>query len=141
MKHGNAKRTGMSKEYIAWRNMIARCERPSAGRYNAYGAKGITVCKRWRKSFGAFLSDLGPAPSDDHWLERKNVDMGYMPSNCCWVHRSEQHRNKTSTKFVVVRGKRVKFLDAVEKSGLPYSRVKRRLLLGWSPERALEIGR
>lgn len=139
IKHGDARRAGFSKEYIAWRNMIARCERPSSWRYAAYGAKGIKVCKRWRESFAAFLADLGRAPSKDHWLERKDPRKGYTPSNCCWEHKSQQMRNMRHTKYVTIRGERVKFIEAVEASGLPYDRVKRRIQRGWSAERALEV--
>src|SRR5258706_13128788 len=52
---GNAKhRKCGTKVYIAWQNMVARCTNPKLPSYKNYGAKGITLCGRWR-SFENFL--------------------------------------------------------------------------------------
>src|SRR5580765_3094604 len=55
---------GMTKspEYSAWSSMRARCNNANNPVYAHYGARGISVCGRW-KSFDAFLSDMGPRPS------------------------------------------------------------------------------
>jgi hypothetical protein len=85
-------------EHYVWRTMIARCTRPTNVAYKYYGARGITVCKRWMQ-YEKFFEDMGERPSPDHSLERKNTNKGYMPSNCRWATRSEQQKNKTTTKF------------------------------------------
>lgn len=85
-----------TKEYHAWENMIARCEYPASRRYKDYGGRGIKVCKRWRKSFLAFLRDVGKAPSPDRSIDRIDVDGDYKPSNIRWATRSQQQRNKRS---------------------------------------------
>lgn len=84
-------------EHYVWRSMIARCSNPNAASFKYYGGRGIQVCKRWRK-YETFLQDMGPRPSADHSLERKNTNRGYMPSNCMWATRSMQQKNKTTTK-------------------------------------------
>jgi hypothetical protein len=137
IKHGHARRSGFSAEYIAWRNMIARCERPTAGRFNAYGARGIRVCARWRASFGAFIADMGPKPSPQHTLDRIDVNGNYTPENCRWAAARFQQRNTRRSHMVTFRGETMSLPDAAERVGFSYGMVKRRLLLGWTVERAL----
>lgn len=43
-----------STEYRSWGSMIQRCTNPNAADYGIYGARGITICDRWRSSFEAF---------------------------------------------------------------------------------------
>ena len=85
-------------EHYVWRTMIARCTNPNQKAYVYYGARGIKVCKRWLK-YENFLIDMGLRPSPDHSLDRKNTDADYKPSNCRWATRSEQQKNKTTTKW------------------------------------------
>lgn len=78
--------------------MLARCHNPSNKAYRYYGERGVTVCKRWH-SYAAFIADIGPRPSPQHSLERRNNNKGYSPGNCCWSTRSEQQKNKSTTRF------------------------------------------
>jgi hypothetical protein len=85
-------------EHYIWRSMHARCYNPKQQSYKYYGALGITVCKRWHV-YANFLTDMGGRPTPDHSLERRNTRQGYKPSNCYWATRSEQQKNKTTTKW------------------------------------------
>jgi hypothetical protein len=85
-------------EHYVWRTMIARCTNPKSASYLYYGGRGIKVCKRWQR-YELFLADMGPRPSPEYSLERKNTQRGYMPSNCRWATRSEQQKNKTTTRW------------------------------------------
>jgi len=88
-------------EHKVWCSMIERCYTPTHQSYRHYGERGIKVCDRWR-DFEAFLSDMGVRPSAAHTLERTNNDQGYFPSNCKWATRSEQARNRRTTKLNAV---------------------------------------
>jgi hypothetical protein len=85
-----------SPEYVAWSNMIARCENPNTDRFASYGGRGIKVCRRWRISFPAFLEDIGFRPTPDHSIERKNANNNYTPGNCHWATDEQQLANKRS---------------------------------------------
>lgn len=78
-KRGETKR---SPTYNSWRAMYDRCFLKSNISYKYYGAKGITVCDRWR-CFKLFLKDMGERP-DGHVLSRFRDKGNYEPGNVSW---------------------------------------------------------
>ena len=78
-KRGETKR---SPTYNSWRAMYDRCFLKSSSSYKNYGAKGITVCDRWR-CFKWFLKDMGERP-DGHVLSRFEDKGNYEPGNVSW---------------------------------------------------------
>lgn len=94
-KHGHNARGKRSPTYATWAAMHARCYKPTAAAYPWYGARGITVCERW-KSFEMFLEDMGNRP-DGMTLDRVDVDGSYEPSNCRWATQLEQARTSRHT--------------------------------------------
>lgn len=96
--HGDAPRRRQTREYVAWANMISRCENPNVDRYPAYGGRGIKVCKKWRNSFPAFLEDMGRKPSREHSIDRIDVNGNYEPGNCRWATPDVQANNKQNSR-------------------------------------------
>jgi hypothetical protein len=85
-----------------WRGMIRRCVDPRHRAYKDYGGRGITVCERWM-SFEAFIADMGEPPIG-HTIDRRNVNVGYMPTNCRWATAHEQACNKRSSVYITAFG-------------------------------------
>lgn len=86
---------GMRKHpiYNVWSGMVQRCTNPNCDAYHYYGARGISVCDRWRYSFANFLADMGEPP-DGHQIDRINNDGNYEPGNCRWATPTEQSFNR-----------------------------------------------
>jgi len=97
-KHGGYAGGIEHPEHYIWRTMIARCNNPKAKHYRLYGGRGITVCRRWLV-YKNFLYDIGHRPSSGHSLDRIDNNKGYKPSNCRWATRSQQQKNKSTTRM------------------------------------------
>lgn len=95
-KHGYSSRGTLSVEYTCWICMRCRCHNPKHRDYKWYGARGISVCKRWRDSFPNFLADMGFKPSSDLSLDRIDNDGNYKPGNCRWATAKQQANNQRS---------------------------------------------
>lgn len=79
--------------------MIGRTTRPSATHFQNYGGRGIKPDPDWLifENFEAWAKTNGYA---DHLsLERRDNDLGYEPSNCFWIARSEQNKNRRTNKM------------------------------------------
>jgi len=87
------------KLFDVWRSMIARCYNTKNPRYKTYGAKGITVCDRWKR-FDYFLEDAKRLPGYNKELLEKGVisldkdtidrkQLLYGPETCCFITKSE----------------------------------------------------
>ena len=84
--------------YATWAMMKQRCYNPNHINYGDYGGRGIAVCDEWLDSPAQFIEDMGPKPTPQHSIERKDNNKGYSPDNCCWATGSEQQRNTRKRK-------------------------------------------
>lgn len=124
-------------EFIIWAHIVSRCTNPNDTAFKNYGGRGIRICAEWKKDFAAFLKHVGPRPSPAHSIERIRNSRGYAPGNVRWATWREQCRNKRTNVFLSFSGKRMCLADWAEKQRIPYHRLKRRILDGWSIARSL----
>lgn len=94
-RHGYAPRTGASSTYTSWQAMYQRCSNPRNRMFRFYGARGVKVCKRWRR-FENFLADMGEKPEGTS-LSRFGDVGDYKPGNCAW-HTWEEQRAEARKK-------------------------------------------
>lgn len=78
---------GMRKtpEYEIWAGMKARCCNVNHEAYKTYGGAGIEVDVSWLNNFSQFYTDMGPRPSKNHSIERKDPNGNYCKENCVWT--------------------------------------------------------
>lgn len=136
-KHG---KTG-TREYRIWYHMRRRCLRPHAAAFEDYGGRGIGLHEGWagEDGFANFLADMGPAPSDQHSIERRDNNAGYCPENCYWATRTQQARNKRNNTTLTHDGRTQCLVAWAEETGLQRSTISARLKRGWSVAEALTV--
>jgi len=77
--------------YRSWQSMKDRCLNENNRNYRWYGAKGVTVDKKWL-TFEGFLEDMGVRP-DGKTLDRINPFGNYELANCRWADDKTQKEN------------------------------------------------
>lgn len=99
IKHGQSrgsKRQG-TKEYEVWSAMMSRCNNPKHPDYANYGGRGIKVIPPL-DDFATFYAILGPRPTPNHSLDRRNNDKPYEIGNVWWAKSDEQIWNQRKRK-------------------------------------------
>jgi hypothetical protein len=126
------------REYIAWHNMLGRCGINRKG-HERYEGRGITVCSDWvgENGFENFMQHIGVAPSADHEIDRINNDGNYEPGNVKWATHPEQMRNTSRNVFLTHNNKTMCVADWAIHLGISRKTLDKRLVMGWSIERAL----
>lgn len=124
-------------EFGTWQHMLRRCYEINNPKYRIYGARGISVCERWRTSFDMFLRDMGRKPTPKHTIDRIDNDGNYEPGNCRWATAKEQGRNLRRSVYVEHNGERQLLMDVADRAGLNRAVIYGRLKMGWSLEDSL----
>lgn len=94
-KHGD----GGSRLNTCWHDMKSRCLKKDNKSFKDYGGRGISICDEWLdfNEFKLWANDNGYM--DNLTIERINVNGNYEPSNCTWITKSAQAKNKRNSKL------------------------------------------
>jgi hypothetical protein len=139
-KHGyNRREEGRPKiEYRIWQGIKCRCLNPKVPLYKFYGGRGILLCERWME-FANFLADVGNVPAPGLTIERIDNNGHYEPGNIWWATRTEQARNRRSTKYIEHAGERLSLAEWAERLHVPYKLLWARLARGVPFEQAIVL--
>lgn len=136
IKHGHARKVGVSPEYRSWCAMKNRCLNPSAVKWKNYGGRGIKVCERWLK-FENFLEDMGPRPSLKYSINRIDNNGDYTPENCEWADAVTQANNASSTIMITANGKTASLCDWARDLGVTRTFLYKRKFAGWPDDKII----
>lgn len=128
--------------YTTWRHMKERCYKEKDPAYKNYGGRGIKVCDEWLGLSGS--TNFCNWAINNGWQEGLTLDRidnegNYEPSNCRWITKKEQNRNRRSNRLVTMYGKTMCLTDAIELygNGMKLGTVLYRLKNGYSLADAL----
>lgn len=111
--------------YVVWMSMRTRCYNLKHHSSKQYGRRGVRVCQRWLDSFDNFAKDMGPRPSPDHSLVRKNNDGHYTPLNCVWATRQAQANNRRSNLRHTWHGEVMNLTQVARLENVEYAELRR----------------
>lgn len=90
-KHGRSH----EKLFKVWDSIKRRCYLPTTKGYHNYGGRGIKMTLKWKNNYEAFREwSLNNGYDEGLTIERVNNNKGYCPTNCKYVPRSEQAKNR-----------------------------------------------
>ena len=118
--------------------MKARCRRVTCKSYQDYGERGITYCKEWEHFEPFYEWAMANGYNDKLTIDRIDVNGIYEPSNCRWVSRAVQNRNKRNTKYFTIDGETKPIAEWADIYGISVNRVFSRISRGWDTLDAIQ---
>lgn len=92
--------------YAVWEGVVDRCCNPKSKVYKYYGGRGIKLFNSWRQNPEKFIYwCLNNGYKNGMTIERKNVNMGYWPSNCTFIPFELQAKNTRKALRINLFGK------------------------------------
>ena len=123
--------------------MLDRCTNEKSAQWGNYGGKGVKVCPEWDPkqggSFTRFIQDMGQKPSELHTIDKdwNSNGMLYSPSTCRWATRKEQNQWRRNNHYLTFDGEIQCLTKWAEDFEMSRTCLQKRLLKGWSVEKAL----
>ena len=122
--------------YWIWSHMLSRCYKPTNASYADYGERGITVCDQWHQ-FPYFESWARASGYESHLtLNRVDNNKGYSPSNCDFITKEEQCRNRLSNHLMPDGSLAI---DTARINGIKGTTFCNRIKRGWATTDAVSI--
>jgi hypothetical protein len=94
--------------YAVWSEMKSRCNNPNNCSAKYYHDKGIRVCSDWDNSYTNFAAwAKSHGYKKGLTIDRIETAGNYEPSNCRFVSRKIQNRNKPNLNYIVGFGRKM----------------------------------
>lgn len=117
--------------YHIYNSMKQRCYEINNPSYIHYGQRGIIICKEWLSDFINFYNwSINNGYQKGLSIDRIDVNGNYEPSNCRWITKEEQQRNKTNNIQITYNGKTKPLKTWCVELGLPYRTIFARYKYG-----------
>lgn len=143
-KKGERHKMRGTRFYRCWQNMRSRCLNKNNPQFYDYGGRGIKVCKRWNKFslfhldlFKSYINHVKLYGERDTFIDRKDNDGNYEPSNCRWVTREIQNNNKRNNIFLTINGETKSLIQWSKDTGLKRGTIQGRIKRLWNEEKLL----
>ncbi|MBO5704554.1 MAG: hypothetical protein J6R99_00880 [Alphaproteobacteria bacterium] len=108
--------------YKIWDNMKSRCFNNKHDSYYKYGARGITICDKWRNDFKAFYDwSMANGYDDKLTIDRIDNNGNYCPENCRWTTVKIQSRNTRTNHYISHNGKTLCLAEWAEKLNMRWN--------------------
>ena len=106
---------------------MGRCYKPSYISYPNYGGRGIKVCEAWHNYdvFAKWAYENGYKKELE--IDRIDVNGDYEPSNCRFVTKTQNVRNRRTTPMFVYKGTEKSLGEICEENELNYKIVWQRI--------------
>ena len=138
--------------YRAHSNIKTRTTNEYHKSYVSYGARGIKMCSGMQKfeDFQMAISHLGPCP-DDMTIDRIENNGHYSCGKCSeclsngwsfnlrWATDIQQANNRRTNVRIPFEGKNLTLSEWSREKGIDKTTIRKRLKLGWPPERILSL--
>lgn len=108
------------KLYKKWWHIINRCQNANDISFHNYDALGIKVCDEWQNYDNFYKWSLENGYEDGLEIDRINVYGNYQPSNCRFITKKENSRNKRNSKYYIYRGEIRNLGDIADELGVKY---------------------
>ncbi|WP_179022022.1 hypothetical protein [Winogradskyella forsetii] len=126
------------KLYKVWIGIKQRCNNPNSKSYTDYGGRGIKICNEWENSFEVFHKwAIEEGYKIGLTIERVLVDGNYEPSNCKWIHKKWQSKNRTSSVLITHEGETKSASEWSELTRIPSKVITQRIRRGWNSKKTL----
>lgn len=135
---------GMSHTKLnhTYRHIKDRCLNQNCASYENYGGRGIKICDDWKNDFSAFAEwAMLHGYEEGLTIERIDNDGDYEPSNCKWIPKSEQPKNRRTCRYVELDGEKHTISEWARITGINRGTLSDRLKRGWTPYEAIVLGR
>ena len=125
--------------YKIWLGIKNRCFNPKNYSYKNYSARGIKVCDEWKNNPKLFCNwAINNGYNDELTIDRIDVNDDYKPSNCRWITKSEQTKNKRNTIYLTYKNETKTLIEWSKEKKLNLKTLQSRTQRGWTPEKILE---
>lgn len=132
LRHGMASIKNRHPLYITWTNMKRRCNPVSGKSFKHYAGRGIKVCKEW-EDFVVFKEwAYKNGYNEDLEIDRIDSNGNYEPSNCRWVTRTQNQRNKRNNCRIAINGITKTLVEWSNESKISARTIASRIKLGWN---------